>query len=131
MGSNVSAAQPKEGPPSGNRDASPAWSKHKWECHCNEDPKPVKKEPRVLEDDKRFIPRERRAMRCALCSYVSTLPWYHCGKCFVVWEEDSSSFPTEAEIQEKERQLEDAEGAHEEDCYLGNHCQWCSLAGQI
>lgn len=65
----------------------------------------------------------------ALCSYVSNLPWYHCSKCFVIWEEDPSSFPTEAEIQEKERQ--DVGGRHGEDCYLGMHCQWCALAGHI
>lgn len=129
MGSNVSTNQPKESPSSGNRDASPAWSKHKWECHCNTNPKPVKKEPRVLEDNERSIPQERRPMRCALCSYVSTLPWYHCSKCFVIWEEDESSVSTEAEIQEKERQ--DVDGGHEGDCYLGMHCQWCALAGYI
>lgn len=129
MDSSVFTAQPKDYPSSGKRDASPAWSKHKWECHCNADPKPVKKEPRVLIGDERFIPQERRAMRCALCSYVADLPWYHCKKCFVYWEEDPTSFATDAEIRENERQ--DSEGGHGEDCYHGKHCVWCNLAGQI
>lgn len=133
MGSILSTAQPKEGQSFGNRDASPAWSKHKCVCHCNENPKPVKKEPRVLEGGERFIPQERRPMRCALCPYISTLPFYHCTECFVLWEEDPASFPTQAEIEEKERQ-EAWEGGHEDDCFHGNHCHWCSLslaAGQI
>lgn len=133
MGSILSTAQPKEGQSSGNRDASPAWSKHKCVCHCNEDPKPVKKDPRVLEGEERFIPQERRPMRCALCPYVSTLPFYHCTECFVLWAEDPASFPTQAEIEEKERQ-EACEGGHEDDCFHGSHCHWCSLslaAGQI
>lgn len=111
MGSNASIPHPKEGPSSETRDASPAspaWSKHKWGCHCDADPEPVKKEPRVLTGDERFIPQERRAMRCALCSYVADLPWYHCKKCFVYWEEDPASFATESEIREKERQDSEA-----------------------
>lgn len=50
-------------------------------------------------------------------------------------EKDHASEPTKDETEKKERQDakgQDAEGGHEDDCFHGKHCQWCSLfPGQI
>lgn len=119
MGSNLSTAQTNDGASSGHRPASP---NPEWVCHCNADPKPVAKAPRVLGDDERFHPQESRPMRCALCPYVESGHWHHCLKCWLSWEEDPASHPTRAEIEEVERK--EVEEGYQTGC-----CLFCT--GQI
>lgn len=136
MGANVSTPQPREEPKddlfTGHQDASPVWSKHKWVCHCNVDPKPVKKDPRVLDDAERSISQERKPMGCALCPYTAASPCYHCEKCFVLrGKEDPAGDPAKAEVRDK-KECQDAEGEYKDNCHNGELCQWCTLScGQI